>query len=40
MIAKAHGWEHSQKYWAKFGYRLVLGPFFWEGPHPRALPYT
>jgi hypothetical protein len=32
-IAKAHGC------WARFGYRLVLGPLFWEGPHPRALLY-
>jgi hypothetical protein len=21
-------------------YHLVLGSFFWEGPHPGALPYT
>jgi len=33
-------WEHSQKWWAGIGYRLVLSPLFWEGPHPRVLPNT
>jgi hypothetical protein len=25
---------------AGLGYHLVLGPLFWQYPHPRALPYT
>jgi hypothetical protein len=29
-------WEHSQKCWVGFGYHLVLGPLFWEGPHPQG----
>ncbi len=37
---KAHGWGTFPKWKARLGFRLILGPLFWECPHPRALPYT
>jgi len=38
--SEAHGWGTFPKCKAKLGYCLILGPLFWECPHPRALPYT
>ncbi len=48
-LGKAHGWGTFPKCGAGLGYHLVLGPLFWECPHPRdeniaekyfPLPYT
>jgi hypothetical protein len=39
-LGKAHGGGTFSNCGAGLGYHLVLGPLFWECPHPRALPYT
>jgi hypothetical protein len=38
-IGKAHGWGTFPKCRCALRYCLVVGPLFWECPHPRALPY-
>jgi hypothetical protein len=41
MIGQAHGWGTFPKCGPRLSYCLIiLGPLFWECPHPRALPYT
>jgi hypothetical protein len=35
-IGKAHGWGTFPKCRSGLGYHLILGPLFWECPHPRS----
>jgi hypothetical protein len=35
-MGKVHG---GQNVGLNFDYFLTLGPLFWEGPHPKAIPY-
>jgi hypothetical protein len=39
-MGKAHRWETFLKCEVELSYDLILGPLFWECPHPRPLSYT
>jgi hypothetical protein len=38
MMGKAHGCRTFPKCGAELNYHFILGPLFWECPHPGALP--
>jgi hypothetical protein len=40
LVGKAHKGRTFPKYWAELYFHLLLGPLFYECPHPCTLPYT